>query len=89
VVIAVFAMDEDLLKLAISSGLLLGSKDLIKEIYGDLAKPGVAQVGKAIGNLIGIVLTPLNWSHDKVQMAATANLEKITGRGSKARQKKT
>lgn len=38
------------------------SPELLKELYGDLAKPGVAQVGKAIGSILGLgntILIPL------------------------------
>jgi len=39
---------------------LKGFHDLIKEIYGDLAKPGVTQVGNALGTVIGLLNTCLS-----------------------------
>ena len=44
------------------SAMAIKSPELLKEIYGDLAKPGVRQVGQAIGDLLGLgatVLIPL------------------------------
>lgn len=39
--------------------LALKSPELLKEIYGDLAKPGVSQVGRAIGSILGLGNTAL------------------------------
>lgn len=52
--------------------------DLIKEIYGDLAKPGVSQAGKAIGGIIGLgntILLPVHLLNDKSNIYLEKNLE--------------
>lgn len=52
---------------------------LLKEIYGDLAKPGVAQVGKALSTILGLgntILWPLALLNDKARIALEKNLEK-------------
>ena len=41
---------------------------LLKEVYGDLAKPGVEQVGKALGTVIGLgntILWPIALANEK------------------------
>ncbi|NIJ17510.1 DUF4393 domain-containing protein [Sphingobium vermicomposti] len=46
----------------VGTALAMKSPELLKEIYGDLAKPGVKQVGEAIGSLLGLgntILLPL------------------------------
>ena len=55
-------------------------KELLKEIYGDLLKPGVSQVGKAIGTLIGLgntILWPLLLLNESARIAIDKNLENI------------
>jgi hypothetical protein len=52
---------------------------LLKEIYGDLAKPGVAQVGKALGNVVGLgntILWPIALLNERAKIALEKNLEK-------------
>jgi hypothetical protein len=43
---------------ALAAGLAARS-ELLKEIYTDLAKPGVSQVGLAIGTILGLGNTAL------------------------------
>ncbi len=50
---------------------------LLKEIYGDLAKPGVEQVGKALGTIIGLgILWPISLINERANIALKHNLEK-------------
>lgn len=54
--------------------------ELLKEIYTDLAKPGVQNVGKAIGEIIGLgntILLPLQLLNDKSNLIARNNLERF------------
>ncbi|HWZ73768.1 MAG TPA: DUF4393 domain-containing protein [Casimicrobiaceae bacterium] len=51
---------------------------LLKEIYGDLAKPGVAQVGKALSTVLGLgntVLLPLALLNERAKIVLEKNLE--------------
>ena len=51
---------------------------LLGEIYGDLAKPGVQQVGKALGTVLGLgntVLWPIHWANERSRMYLAKNLE--------------
>jgi len=53
---------------------------LLKEIYGDLAKPGVSQVGKALGTVLGLgntLLLPLTLFSEKSRLIFEKNLEKF------------
>jgi Abortive infection alpha len=53
--------------------------DLIKEVYHDLAKPGVSQVGTAVGHLMGLgttALWPIALLNGKADIALRDNLEK-------------
>lgn len=53
--------------------------ELLKEIYGDLAKPGVQQVGKALGTIIGLgntLLIPLAMKNEKAKIALENNLNR-------------
>jgi len=55
------------------------SPGLLKEIYGDLAKPGVAQVGKALSTIIGLgntMLWPAQLLNERARIALEANLER-------------
>lgn len=59
--------------------LLKTAPDLIKEIYGDLAKPGAAQVGKALESVLGLgntVLFPVALLNAKARHTLEANIEK-------------
>ena len=52
---------------------------LLKMIYGDLARPGVAQVGKALSTIIGLgntLLWPVALVNEKAKIALQRNLEK-------------
>ena len=52
--------------------------DLIREVYGDLAKPGVRQVGKALGTVLGLgntILWPVAWANARSKIALEQNLE--------------
>lgn len=52
---------------------------LIVQIYGDLAKPGVSQVGKALGAILGLgntVLWPVHLLNARASIALQANLDK-------------
>jgi hypothetical protein len=52
---------------------------LLKEIYGDLAKPGVRQVGKALGTIIGLgntMLMPLALKNEKARIVLETNLNR-------------
>ncbi len=52
---------------------------LIKEIYNDLAKPGVTQVGKAIGDTLGLFHTmlPVGYLNKSAALIYKNNLEKL------------
>lgn len=53
---------------------------LLKEIYTDLAKPGVTQVGKALGTVLGLgntILMPLYLLNERVKAIVENNLEKF------------
>lgn len=55
------------------------SPAVIKEVYGDLAKPGVQQVGKALSTIIGLgntMLWPLALMNEKAKIALESNLER-------------
>lgn len=52
---------------------------LLKEIYGDLLKPGVKQVGKALETVVGLgntVLWPVTLANEKARISLEKNLEK-------------
>jgi hypothetical protein len=56
---------------------------LLREVYGDLLKPGVAQVGKALGGIIGLgntVLWPVHLLNERSRIALEANLERYRQR---------
>ena len=51
---------------------------VLKEIYGDLAKPGVIQVGKALETIIGLgntILWPVTLLNEKAKIALEKNLD--------------
>ena len=51
---------------------------LLKEIYGDLVKPGVSQVGKALSTVIGLgntILWPVALLNERARIALEKNLE--------------
>ncbi len=55
------------------------NSELIKEIYGDFAKPGVSQVGKALGSALGLVntiLSPIQFLNGKVSIYFEHSLDK-------------
>ena len=52
---------------------------LLQEVYGDLAKPGVRQVGKALRTVLGLgntILWPLAWANERSKIALEYNLER-------------
>lgn len=52
---------------------------LLVEVYGDLARPGVRQVGKALETVIGLgntVLWPVAWANERSRIALERNLER-------------
>lgn len=58
---------------------VLGAPDLIKEIYGDLAKPGVVKVGQALETVIGLgntALLPITMLNEVAKLKFQTNLEK-------------
>ncbi|MCE5181879.1 MAG: DUF4393 domain-containing protein [Betaproteobacteria bacterium] len=55
------------------------SPAILKEVYGDLAKPGVQQAGKALSTIIGLgntMLWPIALLNEKAKIALKENLEK-------------
>ncbi len=55
------------------------SPAILKEIYGDLAKPGAQQAGKALSTIIGLgntLLWPIALLNEKARIALESNLEK-------------
>lgn len=72
----------------ILSGLLEITKvpGLMKEVYGDLAKPGVSQVGKMFGTILGLgntALWPIAFANGAAEIALRENLERLRIRLSK------
>lgn len=62
------------------------SPELLKEIYGDIAKPGVSQVGKALGTVLGLgntVLIPLRLLNEVGRAFEHQTFERIAARFSK------
>ncbi len=58
---------------------IAASPAILKELYGDLAKPGVQQAGKALSTVIGLgntVLWPVALMNEKAKFALESNLEK-------------
>ena len=58
---------------------LCSSPTLLKELYGDLAKPGVIKVGKAIESLLGLgntILWPITLLNEKSSLALKTNLDR-------------
>ena len=52
---------------------------LLVEIYGDLARPGVRQVGKALESVVGFgntILWPITWANERSRIALESNLER-------------
>lgn len=52
---------------------------LLVEIYGDLAKPGVKQAGRALETVIGLgntILWPIAWANERTRITLEKNLEK-------------
>ena len=66
-------MENELLKAVVQSPRIL------LEIYGDLAKPGIQQVGKALGTVLGLgntILLPIQLANEKSRLVLESNLEK-------------
>lgn len=52
---------------------------ILAEIYGDLAKPGVKQAGRALETVVGLgntILWPIAWVNERTRIALEKNLEK-------------
>lgn len=59
------------------------SPELLKELYGDIAKPGVSQVGKAIGTILGLgntILIPLRLLSETGRAFEQKSFEEIADR---------
>lgn len=59
------------------------SPELLKELYGDLAKPGVLQVGKAIGSILGLgntVLIPIRMLNEAGRVLEQRTFKEIAER---------
>lgn len=57
--------------------------DLLKEIYGDVAKPGVVQVGIALATVIGLLntcLSPIKFLNEKTELNRQNNLQLLAKR---------
>jgi len=55
------------------------SPEILKEVYGDLAKPGVQQVGKALNTVLGLgntALWPVALLNERAKITLEINLEK-------------
>ena len=66
-------MEDELLKSATRS------PEVLLEVYRDLAKPGVQQVGKALGTVLGLgntILWPIQLMNEKSRLALESNLER-------------
>ena len=64
---------------AIAKALAVPASKIIHEVYGDLFKPGVRQVGKALDTVLGLgntILLPVAWGNERVRIASNANLER-------------
>lgn len=67
-------MDNELIKIA------KATPEVLKEIYGDLAKPGAQQAGKALATIIGLgntILWPIALANEISKIALESNLEKF------------
>lgn len=56
---------------------------LLVEIYGDLARPGVQQAGKALGTVMGLgntILWPIQWANERSRVYLERNLEDYRSR---------
>ena len=64
---------------------------LLKEVYGDLARPGVVQVGKALNAVLGLgntILWPVILLNEKAKIALERNLNKYREQLEKVPQEK-
>ena len=56
---------------------------LLVDIYGDLARPGVQQVGKALATVLGLgntVLWPIHWANERSRIYFERNLNEYRAR---------
>lgn len=81
-----------------SAGWLEIAKDALKlpnllvEVYGDLARPGVRQVGKALETVFGLgntILWPVTWTNERTRIYLESNLEKYRVRMARVSQEDT
>lgn len=66
-----------------ASAVALRSPQLLAELYGDLAKPGVSQVGKAIGSLLGLgntILIPVRLMNESARAFEQWSFSQIASR---------
>lgn len=59
---------------------LTESTELVKEVYGDLAKPGVIKVGQALETVLGLgntVLLPVTMLNEKAKIILQKNMEEF------------
>lgn len=57
---------------------VIKNPEILKEVYGDLAKPGVQQVGKALGTVFGLIntaLLPIEWANRSASIIFEKNFE--------------
>ena len=69
-------MPSDLIPVALRE---LDAKGLLKQVYGDLAKPGVTQVGLALSTVLGLgstILWPIQLLNERTKLFLEANLER-------------
>jgi hypothetical protein len=62
---------------------IIQAPELLKEIYGDLAKPGVSQIGKALSTVVGLgntILWPVALLNEKAKISLENNLNKYRER---------
>ena len=55
-------------------------RELLTQLYGDLAKPGVAQVGKALSTVLGLgntILWPIQLLNERARIRLESNLERF------------
>jgi Abortive infection alpha len=61
----------------------LKADGLLSQIYGDLARPGAKQVGKALETVLGLgttLLWPVAWANERTRLVLARNLERYRQR---------
>ena len=70
---------KDIAEGALAVGTALKGLDLLKDVYGDLAKPAVQEVGKALGAVLGLgntILYPIYAANGRAKIALEKNFER-------------